>query len=181
MRMARQRRELPQAPPGLWERAEMRAALSERDIGTVIRIFRRWTGASQSDISILIGVPQPDVSDLERGIRHVTALEVYERIADGLSIPRALLGLAEGVPASFPSPAAPTSQLKLRSIDFVEWIADHSDLSVGEAYDRLAARIGEIPNLSDSVRYQRAHARAHVTREQLVIALERYYSSASAP
>src|SRR5215213_1188487 len=152
MRMARQRRELPKAPPGLWERAEMRTALSERDIGTVIRIFRRWTGASQSDISILIGVPQPDVSDLERGIRHVTALEVFERIADGLSIPRALLGLAEGVPANSPSPAAP-SPLELRSIDFVEWIADHSDLSVGETYDRLAARVGEIENLSDSVRY----------------------------
>jgi hypothetical protein len=177
--MARQRRELPKAPPGLWDRAEMRAALSERDIGTVIRIFRRWTGASQSDISILIGVPQPDVSDLERGIRHVTALDVYERIADGLSIPRALLGLAEGVPASFPSPAAPTSPLELRSIDFVEWIADHSELTVGEAYDRLAARIGEIENLSDSARYQRAHARAHVTRDQLVVALDRYYSSAS--
>jgi transcriptional regulator with XRE-family HTH domain len=159
----------------------MRTALVERDIGTVIRIFRKWTGASQSDISVLIGVLQPDVSDLERGIRHVTALEVFERIADGLSLPRALLGLAEGVPASFPSPAAPTSPLKLRSIDFVEWIADHSDLSAGETYDRLAARIGEIENLSDSVRYQRAHARAHVTRDQLVVALERYYSSASAP
>jgi transcriptional regulator with XRE-family HTH domain len=179
--MARQRRELPQAPPGLWERAEMRTALSERDIGTVIRIFRKWTGASQTDISVLTGVPQPDVSDLERGIRHVTALEVFERIADGLSIPRTLLGLAEQVPSSLPSPVAPASPLELRSIDFVEWIADHSNLTVGEAYDRLAARIGDIQNLSDSVRYQRAYARARLTREQLVAALERYYSAASAP
>src|SRR5215213_4949070 len=108
MRMARQRRELPQAPPGLWERAEMRTALSERDIGTVIRIFRKWTGASQTDISVLTGIPQPDVSALERGIRHVTAMEVFERIADGLGIPRVLLGLAEEVPASLPSAAEPT-------------------------------------------------------------------------
>jgi hypothetical protein len=181
MRMARQRRELPQAPPGLWERAEMRTALSERDIGTVIRIFRKWTGASQTDISVLTGVPQPDVSDLERGIRHVTALEVFERIADGLSIPRTLLGLAEQTSSSLPSPVAPASPLELRSIDFVEWIADHSNLTVGEAYDRLAARIGDIKNLSDSVQYQRAHARARLTREQLVAALERYYSAGSAP
>jgi hypothetical protein len=159
----------------------MRTALSERDIGTVIRIFRKWTGASQTDISVLTGVPQPDVSDLERGIRHVTALEVFERIADGLSIPRTLLGLAEQVPSSLHSPAAPVSPLELRSIDFVEWIADHSNLTVGEAYDRLAARIGDIQNLSDSVRYQRAYARARLTREQLVAALERYYSAASAP
>jgi transcriptional regulator with XRE-family HTH domain len=179
--MARQRRELPQAPPGLWERAEMRAALSERDIGSVIRIFRKWTGASQSDISVLIGVPQPDVSDLERGIRHVTALEVFERIADGLSIPRALLGLAEQISSDLPPPVAPGSPLHVRSIDFVEWIADHSNLSVREAYDRLAARISAFQNLSDSVRYQRAYARARLTRDQLVAALERYYSSASAP
>jgi hypothetical protein len=55
--MARQRRELPVAPPGLWERADMRAALSERDMGAVVRIFRRWTGASQTDISVLTSVP----------------------------------------------------------------------------------------------------------------------------
>src|SRR5215213_5831156 len=106
--MAHQRRALPVAPPGLWERADMRAALSQRDMGAVIRIFRRWTGASQTDISVLTGVPQPDVSDLERETRHVTALEVFERIADGLSIPRVLLGLAEEVPASLPSAAEPT-------------------------------------------------------------------------
>jgi transcriptional regulator with XRE-family HTH domain len=159
----------------------MRTALSERDIGSVIRIFRKWTGASQSDISVLTGVPQPDVSDLERGVRHVTALEVFERIADGLSIPRPLLGLAEQADVSLPSPAASVSPLDLRSIDFVEWIADHSNLSVREAYDRLAARISAFQNLSDSVRYQRAYARARLTRDQLVAALERYYLSTSAP
>jgi len=35
----------------------MRAALSERDMGAVVRIFRRWTGASQTDISVLTSVP----------------------------------------------------------------------------------------------------------------------------
>ena len=28
----------------------MRTALSERDMGAVVRIFRRWTGASQADV-----------------------------------------------------------------------------------------------------------------------------------
>jgi hypothetical protein len=35
------------------------------------------------------------VSELERGFRHVTALELFERFADGLGIPRRLLSLAE--------------------------------------------------------------------------------------
>jgi hypothetical protein len=89
------RREPPHAPPGLWQRPEMAQALADRDLGTVVRIFRQWTGASQTDISILVGIPQPHVSGLEHGKRQVTSLELFERFADGLAIPRHLLGLAD--------------------------------------------------------------------------------------
>jgi len=64
-------------------------------MGAVVRNYRRWTGASQTDISMLVGIPQPHVSELERGFRHVIALDLFERFADGLGIPRQLLGLAE--------------------------------------------------------------------------------------
>jgi transcriptional regulator with XRE-family HTH domain len=73
----------------------MAEALRERDMGAVIRIFRKWTGASQTDVSVLTGMPQPHVSELERGLRKVTALELFERIAEGLDIPRCRIGLAE--------------------------------------------------------------------------------------
>lgn len=85
----------PIAPPGLWERPDMVAALADRDMGTVIRIFRRWTGLSQSRLSTLVGMPQPHISELERGVRRVAALDVFERFAAGLGIPRHLLGLAD--------------------------------------------------------------------------------------
>src|SRR6266511_650349 len=91
----RRHRQRPAAPPGLWERPEMAQALADRDMGTVLRVFRRWTGASQTDIGMLVGVPQPHVSELERGARKVTTLDLFERFADGLGIPRRLLGLAE--------------------------------------------------------------------------------------
>jgi hypothetical protein len=177
--MARQRRELPVAPPGLWERAEMRTALSERDMGAVIRIFRRWTGASQTDISVLTGVPQPDVSDLERGTRHVTAMELFERFADGLDIPRPLLGLAERQPAISPQRVATEATIGVRAVHFIEWLAEHSGLSVGEAHDRVTARIREVRNLPESVRHQRAYTRSHLRRGQLVAALEKYYAASS--
>jgi hypothetical protein len=177
--MAHQRRTLPVAPPGLWERADMRAALSQRDMGAVIRIFRRWTGASQTDISVLTGVPQPDVSDLERETRHVTAMELFERLADGLGIPRPLLGLAERHPAKSSQQVTLEAPLEVRSISFIEWIAEHSNLSVGEAHDRLAARIRDIQNLPESVRHQRAYTRSRLTRDQLVAALEQYYTASS--
>lgn len=83
------------APPGLWTRPEMASALASRDMGAVILIFRRWTGASQTDISARVGMPQSHISDLEHGKRRVTALEVFERVADGLGIPRILLGLTD--------------------------------------------------------------------------------------
>lgn len=70
-------------------------ALADRDMGAVVKMFRRWTGASQTDVSILVGMPQSHVSDLERGVRRVTSLDLFERFADGLGIPRGLLGLAE--------------------------------------------------------------------------------------
>jgi hypothetical protein len=179
MWMARQRREPPVAPPGLWERAEMRAALSERDIGAVVRIFRRWTGASQTDVSVLTGVPQPDVSDLERGVRHVTAMEVFERFADGLGIPRPLLGLAERQPVISPEPVTTEVSIRVRAGHFIDWLAEHSDVSVGEAHDRVTARIREIRSLPESVRHQRAYTRSHLTRDQLVAALEQYYAASS--
>jgi hypothetical protein len=157
----------------------MQAALSERDMGAVIRIFRRWTGASQTDISVLTGVSQPDVSDLERGTRHVTAMELFERFADGLCIPRPLLGLAERRPATSPQRVAAGAESDFGSIDFIEWIAEHSSLSVREAHDRLTARIGEIRDLPESVRHQRRYTRGRLTREQLVVALERYYAASS--
>ena len=93
--MTSRRRQPPTAPPDLWTRPEMSGALADRDMGEVVRIFRRWTGASQTHISELVGMPQPHVSELERGLRHVIALDLFERFADGLGIPRHRLGLAE--------------------------------------------------------------------------------------
>jgi predicted transcriptional regulator len=57
----------------------MRQALAARDMGAVITIFRRWTGASQTEVGVLLGMSQPHVSDFERGIRHATSLAMFER------------------------------------------------------------------------------------------------------
>jgi hypothetical protein len=85
------RRQPLTAPPGLWERPEMAKALADRDLGAVSEIFRKRTGASQTDV----GMPQPHISDIEHGKRLVTSLDLFERFAEGLGIPRHLLGLAD--------------------------------------------------------------------------------------
>ena len=58
---------------------DIREALAARDMGAVITIFRRWTGASQTEVGVLLGMSQPHVSDFERGIRHATSLAMFER------------------------------------------------------------------------------------------------------
>jgi len=63
-------------------------------MGTVLKLFRRYTGSSQTQVGMALGIPQPHVSDIERGHRRVLTLEMIERFAAGLGIPRALVGLA---------------------------------------------------------------------------------------
>jgi transcriptional regulator with XRE-family HTH domain len=160
----------------------MREALAARDMGAVITIFRRWTGASQTDVGVLIGMSQPHVSDFERGIRHATSLAMFERFADGLGIPRPLLGLGEPQPddtEAVPDDAqqrGPAQQApSIRSVEFVEWIAEHSGASFHEVYGRLVARMRQVQRMPEPERRHRAYLRSRVTRQQLATALAEYY------
>ncbi|MGH3828558.1 MAG: helix-turn-helix domain-containing protein [Pseudonocardiaceae bacterium] len=72
----------------------MRAALAARDIGTVYRLLGRQ-GVSQRQIAQLTGQSQSEVSEIIKG-RRVRDVWVLERIADGLGVPRAGMGLSYG-------------------------------------------------------------------------------------
>jgi transcriptional regulator with XRE-family HTH domain len=179
--VARRQRSNPVAPAGLWERSDMRQALADRDLGAVITIFRRWTGASQTDVGVLLGLSQPHVSDFERGIRRATSMAMFERFADGLGIPRPLLGLGAPSP-QIPEPEAEQAQQGLAkqapsisAVEFVEWIAEHGRASFREVYDRLAARVQRLQHNPEPERRHRAYLRDRVTRQQLVTALASYY------
>jgi transcriptional regulator with XRE-family HTH domain len=84
-------------PGSLWNRPEMVTALRSRAMGRVLQLVRQHAGLSQTAIGSLIGMSQGKVSGIMAGSQHVTTLEVYERIADGLQLPdsaRTTLGLA---------------------------------------------------------------------------------------
>ncbi|OHV40817.1 MULTISPECIES: helix-turn-helix domain-containing protein [Pseudofrankia] len=98
----------PVTPPGFWQRPDVTQALASRDIGAVLRIYQRWTGATQTQIATACEVPQSHISHILRGKRQVTSLDMYERFARGLDIPRALLGLAEPATTSEPPVAERT-------------------------------------------------------------------------
>ncbi|GLZ06488.1 hypothetical protein Acsp03_39540 [Actinomadura sp. NBRC 104412] len=85
-------------PESLWQRPQMIQALWTRDIRSVFLLLRQYTGASQTQIAIAVGMTQGKISEImKKGGRQVLALEVFERIADGLNMPEAAritLGLA---------------------------------------------------------------------------------------
>ncbi|WP_395369734.1 helix-turn-helix domain-containing protein [Streptomyces tubercidicus] len=84
-------------PEWAWQRAEIREALRDRNVGAVFRHVQQYGGASQSRIATAVAMTQARVNEVINGRREVTRLDVFERIADGLNMPNAarhLLGLA---------------------------------------------------------------------------------------
>jgi transcriptional regulator with XRE-family HTH domain len=77
--------------PAVWQREDMREAMTRHDIGTVFKILGRH-GISQRKIAALTGQSQSEISEIIAG-RQVSAYDVLARIADGFGIPRAWLGL----------------------------------------------------------------------------------------
>ncbi|MGH3933826.1 MAG: helix-turn-helix domain-containing protein [Pseudonocardiaceae bacterium] len=78
--------------PEVWEAADMKRALVDRDISSVYRLLRR-VGISQRQIAALTGQSQSEVSEILKG-RQVMAYDVLARISDGLGVPRGYMGLA---------------------------------------------------------------------------------------
>ncbi|WP_055483083.1 hypothetical protein [Sphaerimonospora mesophila] len=86
-----------QIPAWVWDRDESRETLKNRDMAGLFNLAVKYAGASQIRISAATGIAQGRVSQLIRGQRQITDLEVFERVATGLGLPdhaRMLLGLA---------------------------------------------------------------------------------------
>ncbi|MBF8193762.1 helix-turn-helix domain-containing protein [Nonomuraea sp. K274] len=97
-------------PADLWQRPDMHTALTHRDIGHLFRLVRQYAGISQTRIGVAVGFSQGKVSEYMQGKAQVTALDVFERIADGLHMPdpaRITLGLAPRILTGVPHPPTP--------------------------------------------------------------------------
>jgi hypothetical protein len=84
-------------PDWSWRSPAAQNALRARDAGSILRLAQQYGGASQHRIANAVGIPQGRVSEILAGTRVVAALDVFERIADGLHMPdhaRVTLGIA---------------------------------------------------------------------------------------
>jgi transcriptional regulator with XRE-family HTH domain len=77
--------------PAIWQRDDMREAMSHHDIGAMFKILGRH-GISQRRMAAQTGQSQSEISEILSG-RKVVAYDVLARIADGFGVPRAWLGL----------------------------------------------------------------------------------------
>lgn len=73
---------------------EMARALAARDVGTVFALINRRGGVSLRALGAAVGMTASRVQEIINGKRHVTNIDVFERIADALEIPGHQLGLA---------------------------------------------------------------------------------------
>jgi len=83
-------------PPAEWYwRPEVCPVLAARDIAALYRLLRDEGGLTQRTIARLTGQSQSEVSEILAG-RRVLAYDLLVRIAEGLGIPRELMGLSYG-------------------------------------------------------------------------------------
>ncbi|MDG4764663.1 hypothetical protein O7632_11200 [Solwaraspora sp. WMMD406] len=116
---------------GLWNGRPISESLRRRDVTAVFR-FLHARGVSYGRIAALVGVSSNRAAEIAKGVRQVTAYEVLERIADGLSIPRPAMGLGRDEDAVVP--------------------VDLGRVAVEGGADRSLAGVGTSVEVSDMVR-----------------------------
>ncbi len=82
----------------------LRTACVERDIAGIFRL--RPSGMTQRRLAELVGMSQSEVADILSG-RKVKNYDVFVRIAEGLVIPRGMMGLGSGEHVEVPSQSGP--------------------------------------------------------------------------
>ncbi|PBC82538.1 MULTISPECIES: hypothetical protein [unclassified Streptomyces] len=83
--------------PHVLDREDMRRALAEHDFAAAFTLVKKYGGLSQNRIALACQLTPGKVSTIIAGTQRVTSFDVICRIADGLRIPGALLGLAPRV------------------------------------------------------------------------------------
>ncbi|GGJ88295.1 hypothetical protein GCM10010123_17360 [Pilimelia anulata] len=101
----------PELDPTWWAAAEfegvpLRQALAGHQIGLLFR-FLRSRGVSRARIARHTGLSETRVRAISQGAQRVSSYEVLERLAEGLRIPRHLLGISFDPPPPTREPLLP--------------------------------------------------------------------------
>jgi transcriptional regulator with XRE-family HTH domain len=95
----------------VWNSPQTAAALAAGDLGTVVRLVRRAHAMTQTELGNLLHVSASTISRLETGRQPLTNTSILKLLAEHLSIPPHILGLAPEPPrnAVITTTAAPAT------------------------------------------------------------------------
>jgi transcriptional regulator with XRE-family HTH domain len=128
--------------PVVWEQPDMRRALAVHDIGAVYRGLRE-VGISQRQIAECTGQSQSEVCEILKG-RKVRAYDVLVRIAEGLGIPRELMGLGYGE-STYPEEVPVADPEEVEALLRRHLLAQGGIAITGATVAKLGALLGELP------------------------------------
>ncbi|MFE5029236.1 helix-turn-helix domain-containing protein [Streptomyces sp. NPDC056656] len=97
-------------PPELLASPEWQQACRQRDFTRIFRLAKAKAGIYPSRVAALCGMTPSRVGEIMAGRRSLAHIDVIERVADGLRIPGAMLGLAHR-PWEIPAPARVREQI----------------------------------------------------------------------
>ncbi|TXL90454.1 helix-turn-helix domain-containing protein [Streptomyces sp. IB2014 016-6] len=122
-------------PPELLTSPEWQRACQQRDFASVFRLVKAKAGIYPSRVAALCGMTPSRVGEIMSGRRGLAHIDVIERVADGLRIPGAMLGLAHR-PWEIPPPAATVQPARRRSVQRAA-TADSEDCDGAEPRQEL--------------------------------------------
>lgn len=85
----------------LWAGAATSTALATRDLGVILRTYRRINGISQEKLGALLGFDKTYVSMIETGRRIISDVVTLRRIARTLGLPPHVLGVTDSDDTDF--------------------------------------------------------------------------------
>jgi transcriptional regulator with XRE-family HTH domain len=90
-------------PPALWlwSGPEAAKALATRDLGVILRVYRRLNGLSQDKLAVVLGYDKTYVSMIETGRRVINDVATRRQIADTLALPAHALGITNADDVDF--------------------------------------------------------------------------------
>ncbi|MDQ3152984.1 MAG: helix-turn-helix domain-containing protein [Actinomycetota bacterium] len=79
----------------LWASPQAGPALASRDLGRILRVYRRINGLSQHKLAELLGFDKTYISMIETGRRTISDVTTRRKIARTLGLPMHVLGVTE--------------------------------------------------------------------------------------
>ncbi|MGH3875964.1 MAG: helix-turn-helix domain-containing protein [Actinophytocola sp.] len=85
----------------MWSTREAAAALTSRDLATILQTYRRLNGLSQQRLADILGYDKTYVSMIETGRRSINDIGTRRHIARKLGLPTHVFGVTDGGDADF--------------------------------------------------------------------------------